>query len=64
MTVGELKEILKDVPDDFHFEVWQTVLEQSDWGYDITRHQVEKGDYDIGWSDRKMHIGISQSKIQ
>ena len=61
MTVKELKNLLEDVPDDFEFEVWREVKEESSWGYDIVRHKVNPKNYDVGWSDRKMHIHIDDA---
>lgn len=66
MTIGELKELIKDVPNDFEFEVEvskrRTESELKDSGYpypyNFERCSTDNRDYDIGWSEKKMKIDI------
>lgn len=71
MTIGELKELIKNVPNDFEFEVdvskRKSGAELKDsvypYPYSSERCKIDNGDYDIGWSDRKMKIGIRITEL-
>lgn len=66
MTIGELKELIKNVPNDFEFEIEVSKrikeAELKDnaylYPYNFERCSTNNRDYDISWSDKKMKIDI------
>lgn len=71
MTIGELKELIKDVPNDFEFEVGvskkRTEAELKDssypYPYNFERCKTDNRDYDIGWNYKKMKINIRITEL-
>lgn len=66
MTIKELKDLISSVPDHFIFEI-EVEKKVSDeelakrsypYPFDTERCQIEKGHYDIGWSDERMKLNI------
>jgi hypothetical protein len=70
MTIGQLKELIKGVPDDFEFEVdvskrkTDVELNNSTYPYpfDSERCPTDIKAYDIGWSEKKMKIDVTVSE--
>ena len=66
MTIGELKQLIKDVPEDFEFEVnvskrlTESDLKESSYPYPFNseRCSTDNRDFDIGWSNKKMMIDV------
>lgn len=71
MKIGELKELIKDVPNDFEFEVnvskRKTEAELRDsvypYPYNFEICKTDNRDYDIEWSDKKIKIDIRVTEL-
>jgi hypothetical protein len=71
MTIEELKELIKDVPNDFEFEVevskrrTEAELKESSYPYPYKSEicKTDNRDYDIGWSEKKMKIDIRITEL-
>lgn len=60
MTVGELKKLLEDIPDNFEFRVLRAFHDGSAWGVSQEYYSTDRKDYDIGWSEEKIHVVIRE----
>lgn len=66
MIIKELKELIKEVPDNFEFEIEvskkTTEAEQKEssypYPYNFIRCKTDNKNYHIDWSDKKMKIDV------
>jgi len=66
MKIGELKDLIRGIPDDFEFEISvetkmpEDELKDSSYPYPYSEERFSPGkkDYDIGWSNKSMFISV------
>ena len=71
MTILELKRLIENIPDDFIFEidvekkVSDEDLAKRSYKFPIDSEicQTDKGNYDIGWSDKRMKLSVRISEL-